>query len=251
MPIIRSVSILLRNALSRFYPLFSCCASCGEIKEPVKNRLCTSLRPLFSIDAVFLETPPPDVLQEFVRETRARLSWLDNIFFVQRDNRYEPEALPPGVFVVPDSELYLPEDAKRRMPEEAGLHRLAQLSEHYIIFPCRAALGNVAHPLDCFTPNGIPLLPATALWDGIHEIIASGPDLGGLDEKLTRIAPSVEKMENHRACPQTKDNAEAFLPFYESFSAQNGACTPDGYRASLQQWSFLTGRGVAVPGDSP
>ena len=251
MSIIPSVSIVLRDALSRFYPLFSCCASCGEIKEPMKNRLCVSLRPLFTIDAVFLETPPPDVLREFVRETRARLFWLDNIFFVQRDNQYEAEALPPGAFFVSDSELYLPEDPERRMPEEAGLHRLTQLSEHYILFPCRAAPGNVAHPLDYFTPNGIPLLPATALWDGIHEIIASGPDLGVLDERLTNIAPSVEKMEYHRAYPQTKDNAEAFLPFYESFCAQSGAYTPDGYRTSLQQWIFLTGRGVAVPGDSP
>ena len=250
MSIIRRVSIVLHNALSRFYPLFSCCASCGEIKDPMKNRLCTSLRPLFTIDAVFLETPPPDVLREFVREIRARLSWLDNIFFVQRDNQHEAEALPPGVFFVPDSELYLPEDTERRMPEEAGLHRLVQLSEHYILFPYRAALGNVAHPLDFFTPNGIPLLPATALWDGIHEIFASGPNLDSLDEKLTNIAPSVEKMEYDRAYPQTKDNAKTFLPFYESFRAQSGAYIPGGYRTSLQQWIFLTGRGVAVPGDS-
>ncbi|MDR0827479.1 MAG: Stealth CR1 domain-containing protein [Desulfovibrio sp.] len=118
---LQMLSLFFRNFSLDPYPYFCCCASCGEIKTPLENRLCASLSPSFVVDAVF-----PSGAEKNLDWARRVMPWLRNIFVADT-------GLPPA---------------------------LAGLAEHYlVIFPDRGTDRKVRpfRILDFFTPNGLPL----------------------------------------------------------------------------------------------
>jgi hypothetical protein len=68
---LRSLSLVIRSIFAGSYPVFCCCASCGEIKAPLGNRLCASLKPSFVVDAVL--TPGAEQLQPQLKRCMPRL----------------------------------------------------------------------------------------------------------------------------------------------------------------------------------
>lgn len=257
MPLIRSVSIALRNVLSRFYPLFSCCASCGEIKVPLGSRLCTSLRPLYDIDAVFLSARP-----DMVRQARGSAPWPGKLFFVRAQDEPAPDNLPAGFFSVSEAELGTGKDDSR-IPPEALLHTLPLLSDNFLVVPAGLPPEGLPHPLDFFTPNGIPLIPSLLLREDIAEMLARENPLAALQAARPAPAPAgLARAEGDpRAYPHTKDNSRAFLEFLQeppaspgnaadgaSGNASGSPIPADSYRELLPQWLFLSGRGIPVPG---
>lgn len=245
MSFLRSFSISLRNALSRFYPLFSCCASCGEIRVPLGNRLCASLSPQFGIDAVIVDSSGD--VAAFAKNLKIRLPWLGKTFFIRQKGEDMPEELPAGVFSLPASALASEEDGADRPPLEALLHLLPQLSEHYLTFTSAQEPPASLLSLDFFTPNGIPLIPAAALAQGLEQMLASSDPLAALKAERGLFGLNSPAPGLLLPYPQTKDNSSGFLPFFMSAPQHEGASPELAYRFLLQQWLFLTGRGAPSP----
>lgn len=221
MSILRPISIFLRNALVKQHPYFSCCASCGEIKTPLANRLCASLAVPFTVDTVILSADSA-AAAACVRAFDKHCPWVRRIFIVARDaaslsgitrtERVRP--IPAGEFMPPDSPF----------GPEAYCHAIPGISDYFLIAPpdCRAE--HDCLPIDFFTPNGIPLL----------RLRKSESGDGIIGEYV--LAPGI--------FPQTKENAVAFL-------LAAGDTPPPGtpgYYAEAARQAFTAGAAVPAKG---
>ncbi len=114
----------LRSLLVKLHPYFSCCASCGEIKTPLDGRLCASLAPDFPVDGVL-----SGGTEQEAADLKRAMPWLRRAHMAQGEI--------PG--------------ALQNLPDLAG---------NFFVALADTDLSRVRHPLDLFTPNGIPLLAA-------------------------------------------------------------------------------------------
>ncbi|MDR2800612.1 MAG: Stealth CR1 domain-containing protein, partial [Desulfovibrio sp.] len=210
MSLARLFSILLRNVLVKQHPWFSCCASCGEIKTPLGNRLCASLAPEFPVDAVLL-----DGGAGAAQKLRRRAPWLRRVFAADEGG----PSLPEGRAFSPSSlaaEQAVP-DPERKAPPSALLHLLPDLADQYLVVRNPDLLPAEAGVPDFFTPNGIPL---------IH-----------CKEDAGEVAAA---FAGHGCYAQTRRNSADFLPVL----TQRGVTMDDAYAAALFQWTYYCARAV-------
>ncbi len=236
MSLLRPVSIFLRNFLVKQHPYFSCCASCGEIKTPLEGRLCASLSPNFSVDAVIL--PPlaehPRVLPDLQATLKAALSirnqapWLGKILLIRPDAAEITRALPEQAGIRPLAPEAVPAGALPGLPLEARVYALPDLAEYFLVIDGNACFTRKQHPLDFFTPNGIPLLTR---------------------ERLSTPEAAVA------AYPQTREIAARFAASPAASEAPAIAHAPAAaaafYRARLARWSFEQGLAIVTPHAGP
>lgn len=159
MRIVEILSHYAGSLLAKQHPLFSCCASCGEIRIPVETRLCTSLSPAFMVDAAYL-VPDDDEARAWLRYALRSLEcnapWVRKVFLVRQGAL--PEWLNPearGLCVVPGGFFAA---APADEPPEALLHLLPGIEEHHLVLSPRTIVARPCLVHDFFTPNGIPLL---------------------------------------------------------------------------------------------
>lgn len=249
MSLLRPFSIFLRNIMVRFYPLFSCCASCGEIREPMGRRLCTSLSPGFDIDMVYSGIPA-SAIAGVSEATRTSMPWLRKLFFIHNGTKDFPDTIPTGSFILTDMDIATANGKAAlpaELPAESRLHALPQLSNYYIV--CHSAITpgtTTKSPLDFYTPNGIPLIPADALADGIGELLTTADPTTMLQERQEAFLTD-GCVAAAAVYAQTRENSSAFLASLADSPAQM-PCSPGGYSVLLRQWAFLTGRAIPVPG---
>ncbi|SHN48870.1 hypothetical protein, partial [Desulfovibrio litoralis] len=166
----RPFSRTLRNALIRQHPWFSCCASCSEIKKPVKNNLCTSISPNFKVDLVLM--PQNSELNFKHQKELFALSlkfFLNGFPWVRKIivTGYEPAWLNSLNLKQSQKEKLTCYDFKfhNKVNQDDKLIRTilnailndASLSEHLLIATTDTFVKNQTSLLDYFTPNGIPL----------------------------------------------------------------------------------------------
>jgi hypothetical protein len=172
------LSVFLRNFLVRKHFWFSCCASCGEIKTPVGNRLCASLRPDFSVDAVIRQPGTPD--GQALGRVKAYHPWLNNIFFAPETERPETLHETPG-------------------------HAQCLPAECFLVAENTDALCTPSITLDFFTPNGIPLIALSRL-----------PDVGLFTAPETELCATLTRsaLREPPVYANTRRNAADFLPVF-------------------------------------
>ena len=164
----------LHSLLDRLHPLFTCCASCGEIARRGRGYVCGSLSPDFSVDCVILPASGASPSRRHLAgETRKHLPWLRHIHRI--------EASPPSHSgrIAENGESNAQNDSQSgtavktdeqqlgRPRPERFLSGLTDLSEHFLVLPetlpanalvsSDGAFRRLAIQ-DFFTPNGIPLL---------------------------------------------------------------------------------------------
>ena len=220
MSILRPLSIFLRNALIRQHPYFSCCASCGEIKTPVENRLCASLQFPFEVDAVIL-CDEHEKAATRISALERHCSWLRQIVVVcsaataasgisrnERIRSVRPDEFMPAAAFGP----------------EAYCQDIPDLGEYFLIVPSGVEPKRDLLPLDFFTPNGIPLLR-----------LRKTQDEPGIIDSYS-LAPGI--------MAQTRENAAAFLRENDA----TAPCGKAGYFAAAAGQAFAAGRVVPVKG---
>ncbi len=215
-------SVFLRNVLVKQHPYFSCCASCGEIKVPLAERLCTSLAFSFPVDAVIL---PDDMARDGETASARTLEslkteglWLRRIFVPRTFSGATPSSPDRVSFVDMDDLLRQP----KRLEPDAYLHLLPEISEHYLIVKPGFSLRRGSIPLDFFTPNGIPLLRLKK---------KKAPDGG--------FAVSEDVLS--QTCANSKDFLEEYIPSRNE--------TGGNYALASGRWAFRTGRAIPAASD--
>lgn len=228
--------------------MFSCCASCGEIKDPLGTRLCTSLQPQFDIDAVILGHR--EAHAAFARELKTRLPWLRKLFFILPSGGPAAGELPPWAFALSETDFLPTEAGKSSTSPEAWLHLLAQsagLSEYYIVIPSGSVPDDAPRPLDYFTPNGIALIPSFMLAEGLESILAGDDPLNALKNRHKHLNLPAISGSLLLPYPQTVENSKDFCDFFNNALINEEYGDGAAYRAMLQQWLFLSGKGIPVP----
>lgn len=160
MSLLRPFSILLRNTLIKQHPYFSCCASCGEIKTPLGNRLCTSLSFPYSIDIVLTGLSAGEAypsVKKVISHIQECCVWVSKLFIVSRQPLKPSTPQPEDLSIIYLQEADIVSNTLNGNVEEY-IHTIPNLSEYYLVVPHTMQLTNKTHPLDFFTPNGIPLL---------------------------------------------------------------------------------------------
>lgn len=162
MSLLRPFSILLRNTLIKQHPYFSCCASCGEIKIPLENRLCTSLSFPYSIDVVLTygdlstEEAAASIIK-IIPHFQKCCPWASKLFIISKQPLKPFTSQPKGLTIT-----YLQKTdviaGNLNGSIEGHIHTIPNLSEYYLVAPHTTRLKSKTHPLDFYTPNGIPLL---------------------------------------------------------------------------------------------
>ena len=250
MSILRPISIFLRNFLIKQHPYFSCCASCGEIQTPLGTRLCTSLSPSFSIDAVIIPDSSDAGVPDAVQALRSQLPWLRNVIVVGRQNGVSNNT--SNTFWITEAffETLLMDQilsADRRAGLEAYYHLLPELGEYYLVFTKDSPQTSAElDPLDFYTPNGLPLLS-----DPLVSHLPTGAALqkNRNDLLMQHLLDSTEDISPPRVYAHSKSDAAEFLVFFEHYLQLAEAYGVHGkaYSLVLSQWLYITGRGVAVP----
>jgi hypothetical protein len=238
MSLFRPVSIFLRNFLIRQHPYFSCCASCGEIKTPLGGRLCSSLQPNFSIDAVVIPSSSGTADRHLAKRLRYNAPWLRAIYY-PADELPEDLQQAGGMKVL--SAAALSRDAPfPGLPVQAVLHVHPGLAECFLVVSDGGITDRPLHPLDFFTPNGIPLLFLESAVSNSQSGEGASPDV-----TIERGIGGARPLPGIYAA--TRDNAEKFLPVFISGASGNGASPPDfsSYHTLLSRWTYE--QGLAVP----
>ena len=193
----------LRSLLVKLHPYFSCCASCGEIRTPLEGRLCTSLVPDFPVDGVLLG----GTAQESAAIQRA-MPWLRRVHVT-------PETTPHLLQTLPD------------------------LAGNFFVARAGAKLARIRHPLDLFTPNGIPLLAArgsAALTPAEAAFCAILEERGLMTAKEVSFASDVYAL--------TRECLEGFVAFCAAPPFPDIAEAP-GSLANLARWAYAAA--LAIP----
>ena len=236
--------IALRNFLLKRYAYFSCCASCGDIRIPLENRLCTSLVPDFPVDIVLLsdkeENSSAENLKAALVAVKTYLPWARRIWLSPSQMTTDFETQGVGA-------LRSKEEAEALQRERVGqsslpeylLHLAEGIADYFIVIRSGFIICRPYICLDFFTPNGIPLLFATSQTDFFHKdqpvlLAANMEAQGGGEEPLLRPLAGLYA--------QTKENSTAFADVYER-SWTERAPAPD-YCLSLTQWTYATARAV-------
>ena len=150
----------IQNQLTRHHRLFSCCASCDEIKAPLRHYLCASLEPAFPVDALWMpeERRSPQEVASCVRQLRQSAPWLRQVICLVPGALRPTMALQVQEALFPESEeLYAFARANGMVPT-ALPHRVQALAEHYLLLKTGTIPSGRYSVLDFFTPNGIPLV---------------------------------------------------------------------------------------------
>jgi len=193
----------LRSLLVKLHPYFSCCASCGEIKTPLDGRLCTSLAPDFPVDGVLLGGTELESAN-----LKRSMPWLRRVHVAQEGTLRALQTLP-------------------------------DLAGNFFVTPAGTSLSRIRHPLDLFTPNGIPLLaargtsslpPAEAAFCAILE------KHGLASAKEVSFASDVHAL--------TRECLEGFIAFCAASSLPEHENTPDRL-AALARWAYAAA--LAIP----
>jgi hypothetical protein len=194
--------------LVKLHPYFSCCASCGEIRTPLDGRLCTSLAPDFPVDGVL-----PGATQQEAEAVQRAMPWLRRVH------------IAPGV---------APVDTLRT------LQTLPDLAGNFFVALAGSRLARIRHPLDLFTPNGIPLLAARGVSSLPPEEAAF---CASLEER--GLAAAREASFTSDVYALTRECLEGFLAFCVPLPGIAEA--PDSL-ASLARWSYAVA--LAIPAGS-
>lgn len=229
MPLFSSLSPSFRYFLFRPHRYFSCCASCGEIAAPRNRRLCFSLTPGFSVDLVVPRNA------QGAAPCAAAFWPFGRVFAVLAPPERSPS---PG-----EEESVGGGPPDTSFPPEELIHTLPELGEHYLVARSQAAVKGL-QPADCFTANGIPLLP-------LKEESASVSD--DLEQLFVFMAGQGLKAERRLALLEgwyAADSVAAadFLPFYKDFRA---SCPGSrlSYATLFAHWAYASG--LAVPHAAP
>ena len=193
----------VRSLLVKLHPYFSCCASCGEIKMPLNGRLCTSLSPDFPVDAVL-----PGGTEQEAAKLRHAMPWLRRLHTVQNAS--------PSV-----------------------LHTLPDLADNFFVTLAGANLPHIRHPLDLFTPNGIPLLAvcATASLSPAEAALCAM-----LEQRDCIAAREVSFVSGVYSL--TRECLDGFAAFCADAPLPENAKMPDAF-ACLARWAYSVA--LAVP----
>ena len=238
MPLLRPISIFLRNVLIRQHPYFSCCASCGEIKTPLADRLCTSLLPDFPVDAVIVLPAGNAVSREKVAVTLHSL--IENAPWLRRIHLLASE-LPEGIVeeklsLLPPASL-VPQNAI--LPPQGYLHTVPDLVENYLVVPAGFQIEQPLLVVDFFTPNGIPLLFLQSRETGAEPIVVN-PDLGCALEAVGLFLETALRPALYGIAAQCKENSAAFL----TFAAALPPLEAESYPLALAHFAYAAGRVV-------
>lgn len=204
--VIASLLCYLRNLALKRSRAFTCCASCKDLPAPVGNRLCVSMKPCWKADAVLLGDWNAVKLAAAVASLRAAMPWLRHIH------------IPTGIEMPGQSVFALPEGI-----EEAELHNVSSLAEHFFVF---RPDGLPAAPLlreDFFTPNGMPLFFA-----------ASG---GSADAPNFLPGPA----------GRTKSLSALFAGACDADPALADQCSGVGYTLAFARWAYAERHGLLAP----
>jgi hypothetical protein len=136
----------LRNLAGKHSQPFTHCASCGELPAPPGNRLCVSIPPDWTADAVLLCGGGEAGSAADAASLRAALPWLRHIHAGPGAAGTNGPARTPDFLPLPDGIA------------EADLPGLESLAECFIVFRPGRVPATPLLPADFFTPNGIPLL---------------------------------------------------------------------------------------------
>jgi hypothetical protein len=201
------LSVFLRNLLVRKHFWFSCCASCGEIKTPLGNRLCASLAVDFPVDAVVVGS----LDEPARRKIRAENPWLRNVIAAGAFADSPPELLP------------------------ALAHTAPGLAACFLAAESAAELTSPLHALDFFTPNGLPLVALSRLRQPGHFCLEEAPSVSALPAVPGLYAHTVE---NARLF------LPIFRGMLEKTGELRPQDARALYAAALAQWTFREGRGI-------
>jgi hypothetical protein len=203
------LSVFLRNLLVRKHFWFSCCASCGEIKTPLGNRLCASLAADFPVDALVLAASSEEATLRAIRKANPWLRKVSALAGAPAEN-------------LPDMQPDL-------------VHTLPGLAGCFLMARSAADLTSPLHVLDFFTPNGLPLIALSRLEEpGFFS--AKDPPQGS-------AVPAAPDLYAH-----SLENAELFLPLFRAIREDRGESEDPYalYAAALAHWAYREGRGVLV-----
>ena len=240
MTLLRPISILLRNTLIKQHPYFSCCASCGEIRTPLANRLCASLVPNFPVDGLIVPQvntlPVAEELSLATQSLKQHAPWLRRIYLVAE--AVAEFRLPAGLALLSPAS-FCPEQTG--LPPQAWLHTVPELAEQYLVVPAKSIPEQPLHPLDFFTPNGIPLvmlsnsasLPAT-LEKPLLAALACALKTAGLAFE-PQLKPVLCGITAH-----SKENTAAFSLFSAIFPALDNST----FNFALAHCMYASGRVV-------
>ena len=240
MTLLRPISILLRNTLIKQHPYFSCCASCGEIRTPLANRLCASLVPNFPVDGLLVQQantlPVAEEISLATQNLKKYAPWLRRIYLVAE--ALPETSLPAGLALLPPSS-FCPEQTG--LPPQAWLHTVPELAEQYLAVPPETIPEQPLHPLDFFTPNGIPLvmlnnstsLPA-ALEEPLLAALACALNTAGLAFE-PQLKPALGGITAHN-----KENTAAFSHFVTKVPTLDDST----FNFALAHYMYASGRVV-------
>ena len=175
------------------------------------------------------------------------MPWLGTLFFVGHPDEPAPEGLPAGSYFLPDADLKLSQDTPSA-PLKSMLHTVPLLSEHYLVFQDTQLPKDPLHPLDFFSPNGIPLIPSTLLAKDTTSLLAANNPLEALKSLSIASPLSLPTVPRNKPYPQTKGASALFWDFFAGCSWNEDADISSAYTTMLQQWLFLSSRGIPVPG---
>ena len=186
--------------------------------------------------------------------------WVRRIFWVtEKNDNSLAEELIPGVQVIHVAELRkevtfdIPIGAGA-LPEEALLHNIPQLSEHFFVLRKNSYLSQSLRALDLFTPNGIPLLfltmPETASQPlgQIEQVTCTR-----LKEQGAAIEPRIYPVPGIYA--QSKENSKQFLPVFSKLNTNKYSRKSSpadftlnlpslDYHVTLSHWTYASGHAV-------
>jgi len=193
----------LRSLLVKLHPYFSCCASCGEIKMPLDGRLCTSLTPDFPVDGVLLWGT-----EQEAADVKRAMPWLRRVHVVQGSALRALQTLP-------------------------------NLAGNFFVTLAGTKLTRIRHPLDLFTPNGIPLLAArgaSSLSQAEAAFCAIMEERGLAAAKEVSFASDVYAL--------TEECLEGFIAFCAESPLPGTEEVPDSL-ANLARWAYAVA--LAIP----
>lgn len=219
MALLRPFALWLRKRLTELHRYSVCCASCGEVRVPLGDRLCTSLAPFFSADAVLL-TPGTIPAGNELTALREKLAWAATLW-VQTPPGREECVQGRGL------RGFSLDRGTALAPVEGLLHTLQGLAEHYLVLREPRACDPDSQPLDYFTPNGLPLL--------FYPLTSPPEPFPGQNPRRAPGHPAL--------FGQTRANSRDFLEELERTPPKK-ALSGDEYLLSLAAWTFTQARAV-------
>lgn len=232
MPVKHLLLAPLRLLCDALHPLYTCCASCGEIAYPGRGYLCASLKPDFAVDAVLLPASAGKGPETAAKALAKELPWLRRVH-VARGPLPDAGAAPAGA--------------------GESLFSFPDLAEHFLVVHeqggkpcfvpprCGSAPRRVAPgALDFFTANGIPLLV---------------PGDSGLPEEALRPFADFMAERGLAFCPRLRFArhlpalSRTCLKKFSAFYAELAQPAPAGsalFFAHLCLWAYAVGMAVPV-----